>query len=146
MATEISEGALDHSGNQGDSREACVQNDGAILGGSKGAVVSLIGLNIAGALRGTRGPDQQRIAETAIDWTKTLLAKNSDYGSSVWEVPLLTPNLDPAQAILVRMSDKIKRIQALMRRPAEVANESLDDSIKDLGAYCLLYLARPKAQ
>lgn len=99
---------------------------------------------IIASLAGNRGPDQQRIAQVGIDWIETLLAKNSDYGSSAWESPELAPECDANAAIRVRMSDKIKRIKSLLNKPPEVASESLEDTIKDLGAYCLLWLARPK--
>lgn len=94
------------------------------------------------ALSGLRGADQQRIAKTGIDFIETLLRKNSDYGGSAWQVPTLAPSLDVGTAILVRMSDKVSRINSLAKRPAMVA-ESLEDTIKDLGAYALLWLARP---
>lgn len=95
------------------------------------------------ALAGERGRSQQRIAQTGIDWLKMLLRKNSDYGDSAWKRPLLKPTLDPGDAIMVRMTDKIERIAQLQTKDAEVA-ESLEDTIRDLGAYCLLWLARPK--
>ncbi len=99
---------------------------------------------IGEALQGNRGADQQRIAKTGIAWVETLLRKNSDYGSSVWKTPVLAPDCDPAIAIRVRMSDKINRLQTLLAgKSAEVSGESIDDTLKDLGAYCLLYLARP---
>jgi hypothetical protein len=95
------------------------------------------------ALSGERGADQQRIAEAGIDFIETLLKKNRDYGSSVWENPVLAPQMPVSAAILVRMSDKVKRIASLSNKEPEV-QESFDDTVKDLGAYCLLYLARPK--
>lgn len=99
---------------------------------------------IGEALQGNRGEDQARIAKTAIHWVETLLRKNHDYGSSVWQVPVLAPDCDPAIAIRVRMSDKINRLQTLLSgKTAEVSSESIDDTLRDLGAYCLLYLARP---
>ncbi len=82
------------------------------------------------------------IAEVGLDWITTLLAKNADYGSSVWNPPVLKPDMAPEDAILVRMSDKIARIASLQNSDAQV-DESMEDSIKDLGAYCLLQLARP---
>lgn len=86
---------------------------------------------------------QRRIAEVGLDWIATLLAKNADYGSSVWNPPVLKPDMAPEDAIFVRMSDKIARIASLQQSEAQV-DESLEDSIKDLGAYCLLQLAKPK--
>lgn len=102
-------------------------------------------LNMLGdALDGSRGDGQQRIARTGLNWTCLLLAKNADYGSSVWQSPVLCPGMDVTSAIRVRMSDKVSRIRALLGKPAEVQDETLEDTIRDLGAYCLLYLTRPK--
>ena len=95
------------------------------------------------ALSGSRGADQKRIAETGVEWIETILSKNADYGSSVFEVPELAPECNADAAIRVRMSDKINRIRSLLKRPPEVAGESLTDSIRDLGAYCLLLLSQP---
>lgn len=88
-------------------------------------------------------PDQRRIAQVGLDFLATLLAKNADYGSSVWKPPTLKPEMDAGDAILVRMSDKVSRIASLQSKEAQV-DESLEDTIKDLGAYSLLWLARPK--
>lgn len=95
------------------------------------------------ALDGIRGDDQRRIATVGLAWVETLLRKNADYGSSAWQVPVMCPKLSASDAILVRMSDKIQRILALMNKPAEVVSESLHDTFSDLGAYCLLYVAQP---
>lgn len=89
--------------------------------------------------------DQKRIATVGLDWLATLLAKNADYGSSVWHPPLLKPTLDPGDAILVRMSDKAARIAKLASSEAQV-EESLEDTVRDLGGYSLLWLARPKSE
>ena len=73
-----------------------------------------------------------------------ILAKNADYGGSAWRRPVLCRHLDPGSAILVRMSDKIERLlQLLEKGQPQVVAETLADTIGDLGAYCLLYLARP---
>jgi hypothetical protein len=96
------------------------------------------------ALNGDRGDDQLRIAQVGLDWIETILKKNQNYGSSVWETPVLAPNMDVASAILVRMSDKVSRLQSLTMGDIDAVGESLEDTIRDLGAYCLLYLARPQ--
>ena len=98
------------------------------------------------AIEGERGPDQQRIADHCLKWAETLLQKNKDYGSSAWKRPVLMPELDERAAIFVRMSDKIERICALRNTKAEITAESLEDTISDLGAYCLLWLACPITQ
>ena len=102
---------------------------------------------IADALASDRGDDQRRIAETGVRWLEMLLAKNADYGGSAWREPILRPGLTAGDAILVRMSDKVERIRGLLSKSgnAAVADESLGDTLADLGAYCLLYLARPDA-
>lgn len=96
------------------------------------------------ALNGKRGADQKRIAEAGLGFIELLLAKNNDYGSSVWKVPFLCPDMPVTSAILVRMSDKIERLAALQNKTPDVVDESFEDTIKDLGSYCLLYLSRPK--
>lgn len=70
----------------------------------------------------------------------TLLRKNADYGSSGLCEPILVPGMEPRQALLVRMSDKIARIQTLQHKGPEVA-ESLEDTMLDLANYCLLWVA-----
>lgn len=102
------------------------------------------------SLEGNMGRDAKLIASTGVQWTLGILRKNLDYGSSVWHSPVLADGLDPGMAIRVRMSDKISRLQSLLsvKQPAgrRVKDESIDDTIADLGAYCLLYLARPKVE
>lgn len=98
---------------------------------------------IRSAMDGRFTPDAQRIAEVGTAWVATIIRKNTDYGSSVWKPALFAPHLDPGTVILVRMSDKVSRINSLIQRGEALVNESLDDTIQDLGAYCLLYLARP---
>lgn len=95
------------------------------------------------ALAGNRGDDQQRIAIEVIRWGALLLRKNKDYGCAVWQIPVLAPDCDPGTAIRVRMSDKVSRLSTLLQHSAEVRSESIDDTLRDLGAYCLLELARP---
>lgn len=99
------------------------------------------------ALSGHRGRDQQRIADHGLEWITLILKKNQDYGSSAWKPPFLVPDAYPRDAILVRMSDKIERLRTLYSRnkPGNTAecDESYEDTIRDLGAYCLLYLAAP---
>ena len=97
---------------------------------------------------GSDNDARRRIAEVGLDWLATLLKKNADYGSSVWNAPVLKPGMDCGDAILVRMSDKVNRIASLIDRSERGGGgpeieESLEDTIKDLGGYSLLWLARP---
>lgn len=98
------------------------------------------------ALEGKRGDDQRRIARVGLSWITTLLAKNTDYGSSAWKTPCLAPECDADTAIRVRMSDKVLRLANIFLRSnaTEVASEAIEDTVADLGGYCLLWIARPK--
>lgn len=99
---------------------------------------------VSEAIRGVLGDDQQRIAFEGLRFLRLLLQKNRDYGSSAWQAPVLCPAMPSSAAILVRMSDKVRRIEQLSQAKANVADESLEDTVRDLGGYCLLYLTRPK--
>lgn len=90
------------------------------------------------------GSSPNRIAKVGIKWLATLIRKNKDYGSSVWNTPILAPECSPGTAIRVRMSDKVSRLNQLLSSddPPNIA-ESIDDTLGDLGSYCLLELARP---
>lgn len=98
------------------------------------------------ALEGDRGDHQQRIAQAGITWIDQLLRKNADYGCAVWDSPVLAPDMDPGDAILVRMSDKISRLVSLRRAGKAEVDESVRDTLMDLGAYALLELARPQPE
>ena len=97
------------------------------------------------AMMGKRGIDQTRIARVGLKWLATVLRKNHDYGGSVWKKPRLAPHLDTGDSILVRLGDKIERLESLIAKEKnEVVDESLNDTFKDLCGYILLYLARPE--
>ena len=72
-------------------------------------------------------------------------AKNADY-STTNDAFLnfrgaLQIGVDPAQAILVRMSDKMARIGNLLKKKkAAVADESVADTLRDLSNYALILL------
>ena len=80
------------------------------------------------------------LAEIGVENLATLLRKNADYGGSALYQPMLIPALNAQRALLVRMSDKIARIQSLQNKGPEVA-ESLEDTVLDLANYCLLWVA-----
>lgn len=74
--------------------------------------------------------------------TNTLVAKNKDYGNSSGMKPLFVGGLSAVAALLVRMSDKVRRLDALLTKtdgsaPA-VTDESIDDTLLDLAGYALL--------
>lgn len=92
------------------------------------------------ALKGERGPDQTLIAEIGLEFLTTILRKNMDYGSSVFKPPILNPTLPAKSAIEVRLSDKITRFQQLKKAEANVKTESIQDTMRDFGAYGILWL------
>lgn len=94
-----------------------------------------------------KGGSQFPIASEGLKWIDLILAKNADYGDAAWRRPLLSPALPPRTAILVRMSDKINRLVSLIEKGVvQVKEETIDDTIRDLGVYCLLYLTCPSEE
>jgi hypothetical protein len=94
---------------------------------------------VTDALQGNYNPEQEFIARVGLDWIAILIRKNLDYGGSVFKRPILGPEMEVDSAIRVRMSDKIQRLMTLLAgNKAHVNDESLEDTFKDLGAYCLL--------
>ena len=89
-------------------------------------------------LAGLRGRDQQDIAQAGVDLITKVLQKNADYGSSVFESPVLAPHVSPQDALRTRQSDKAKRIIQLAKQDPEVAGESLNDSLDDFAGYNIL--------
>jgi hypothetical protein len=91
------------------------------------------------AFDGRLNADQQQIAAKCLAELETLLQKNTDYGSSALQRPRLAPHVCPADAILVRMSDKLNRLDQLALHGAHVKAESFDDTLRDLSGYVKLY-------
>ncbi len=85
-------------------------------------------------------PDLIKAIQQQCDKLKTVLVrKNTDYGASAFSRPALAPGVDPTTAILVRMSDKISRLNNL--RGTEQPNyEAIEDTILDLAGYAILLL------
>lgn len=89
----------------------------------------------------TGGSDARDIVSIFDEAKSVALKKNHDYGSSVFTPPVLSPALSADAAILVRMSDKINRLQTLMSgQCAQVADEAAADTMRDLGTYAFLWL------
>lgn len=85
-------------------------------------------------------PDLIKAIQQKCDELKTVLVrKNMDYGASAFNPPALAPGVAPTTAILVRMSDKIARLNNL--QTAEKPNyEAIEDTILDLAGYAILLL------
>lgn len=67
---------------------------------------------------------------------KTYAAKNHDYGNSFEQ------SLDKfgLLAAVVRMGDKMNRIESLSKKEAEVKDESIKDTLLDLATYSIMTL------
>jgi len=79
------------------------------------------------------------IADEALTLACMVIRKNMDYGSSVFQSPILAPDMDVDTGIRVRMSDKIQRIENLMDGKRMV-DESMTDTMRDLAGYAILWL------
>ncbi len=61
--------------------------------------------------------------------------KNADYGNSFKDLREEYP-----ESILIRIGDKYNRLKTLMKQKAEVKDESVEDTLKDLANYCIMEL------
>lgn len=68
------------------------------------------------------------------DMTKTYAAKNHDYGNSFEQ------SLDEFGLIasIVRLSDKMNRIKSLIKKEAQVKDESIKDTLLDMANYAIM--------
>lgn len=96
------------------------------------------------AVLGRRGPDQEILARYGLKVLATLIRKNSDYGSSAWESPMLCPHLSAREGIQCRISDKVQRLVTLLHGKSAMVQESLEDTFRDLVGYGILWLACPE--
>ncbi len=71
-----------------------------------------------------------------------LMKKSNDYGFI--GKPKLCQNVSILDGILVRMSDKIRRLENLRKVDIQKVQESFSDTLQDLAGYILLYLAYDK--
>ena len=81
------------------------------------------------------------ILDTFDELKETFLAKNADYGDSVFHTGPLCTDVCPSKAVAVRMDDKIKRLTTLMQSDNCAncrVNESITDTLKDLAVYAII--------
>lgn len=78
--------------------------------------------------------DVQQFMDITTDMAKTYAAKNHDYGNSFGE------SLDEFGLIasIVRINDKMNRIKSLIKKKAEVKDESIQDTLLDMANYCIM--------
>lgn len=88
------------------------------------------------------GVKDNRIAELLSGMLDTYKRKNHDYGDafhdSIVEFGLV--------AAVVRMNDKMQRIKTLVKKEAEVKDESIRDTLLDLANYCVMTVAEMDIQ
>jgi len=79
---------------------------------------------------------RQLFAEITGEMLEIYAKKNADYGNS------FEKSLDEFGdiAFTVRASDKMERIKALMEVENQVKDESVEDTVRDLANYCVMYL------
>jgi len=103
-------------------------------------VLSADQILVGEALSGSRGDDQQIIAEVGFAIVAELLRKNADYGSSAWTEPELLPGASAFAGMQVRMSDKIARLKTLLSGEKPQVSESISDTFRDLAGYSILWV------
>lgn len=76
----------------------------------------------------------EQFMDITTDMTKTYEAKNHDYGNSfnqsLYKFGLI--------ASIVRMNDKLNRLETLASKRAEVKDESVEDTLLDLANYAIM--------
>lgn len=76
----------------------------------------------------------EQFMDITTNMAKTYAAKNHDYGNSFEQ------SLDKfgLLAAVVRMGDKMNRIESLSKKEAEVKDESIKDTLLDLANYAIM--------
>ena len=76
----------------------------------------------------------QSFVDITTDMAKTYAAKNHDYGNSFEQ----SCNKFGIIASVVRLGDKMNRIESLVTKKAEVKDESIKDTLLDLANYAIM--------
>lgn len=76
----------------------------------------------------------QQFMDITTNMAKTYAAKNHDYGNSFEQ----SCNKFGIIAAIVRMSDKMNRLESLAVKRAEVKDESIKDTLLDLASYSVI--------
>lgn len=80
----------------------------------------------------------EKMLKVVTEIVELLEKKNNDYGNSATQ----TYEEYGDVAFFIRISDKINRLKSLTinNKTQEVKDESIEDTVKDIIGYCLLYL------
>lgn len=76
----------------------------------------------------------QQFIDITTNMAKTYAAKNHDYGNSFEQ----SCNKFGLLAAIVRMGDKMNRLESLAVKKAEVKDESIKDTLLDLASYSIM--------
>lgn len=79
-------------------------------------------------------PDHALHKRLVNEMHETYLLKNADYGNSFVEQHKKFGTL----SALIRMDDKMRRLEQLMKNPAHVKDEKMIDTVKDLANYAVM--------
>ena len=84
-------------------------------------------------------PEYEQVLEELKDIYKR---KNHDYGDSF---AILYKKFG-LQSVIIRLWDKLLRLETLTKEDAQVKDESIQDTLKDLANYCIMALAEMKKE
>lgn len=87
---------------------------------------------------------QEHISKVCEDIRLLLIKKNEDYGNSFHEPINIFSKLSAREGLLVRIDDKLKRLQNLTTSEYEANFEGIKDTVKDLIGYLILLLVETK--
>ena len=82
----------------------------------------------------------QRYDRIAAEMRETFVRKNHDYGNSVFQSPEMAPDIQPEEAVRVRISDKLGRLKTLLSGEQAQVSESIRDTYADLVNYLIILL------
>ena len=82
---------------------------------------------------------RQKINETCDKLKELLVCKNVAYGNSALTVPPFA-STTIEEAIAVRFGDKITRLKNLIKHSEASYFENLDDTIRDVAGYAILWI------
>ena len=78
------------------------------------------------------------ITDECVALKDKLIRKNVNYGSAFEGRPCLVPAITPFGGLMVRLSDKIARLETLLGGEPDTVGESLDDTLDDIAGYAIL--------
>lgn len=84
---------------------------------------------------------RQSISDECDLLKKTLMTKSAEYGTGIFGPPRLAPNMTAGAGILVRLGDKMNRLERLLSGAVMPDAETIEDTILDLAGYCVLWRA-----